>query len=175
MSINRKNAKNIPKPTHFGKNLKFLRRMNGLSQSELARFIGMSRNNVASYESGVVEPNTTKFLVACEFFKIDPKDMLDLSLAENPIEISIAEESKEKIVDKYLLEHMDQFVIQTNEMTKVFEGYKAFIEMKKETDSFNENKDLYAILEDILSLLQSLIESNWKLIQSVFPIEVNGD
>lgn len=169
MSLSSRNRKNIPKPTHFGKNLRFLRRMKGLSQSELANQIGLSRNNIASYESGVVEPNMKKFLEACTFFSTEPRKMLDTVLSDNPADISQVIDDSEKIVDKYIIDEMEQFVIQTNEMTKVFEGYNAFIEMKKESDSYYANIDLYATLQDLLELLHSLIEANWNLIQSVYP------
>ena len=170
MSVPLKTTKNIPKPTHFGKNLKFLRRMKGLSQNELAQNIGLSRNNVASYESGFVEPNMKKFLVACDFFSINPRDMLDTVLSESPGDVSQVLQEPEGVVDNYLADHMEQFVIQTNEMTKVLEGYQAFIEMKKESDSYADNEDLYSTFHDLLDLLHSLIKSNWNLIQSVYPL-----
>lgn len=169
MSEIKKKSKNIPRPTHFGKNLKFLRRMKGLSQTKLASEIGLSRNNVASYESGVVEPNVKKFLATCVYFNVEPKDMLETIFAEHPVEVSDVSENAVGVVDKYLNDQMEQFVIQTNEMTKVFEGYQAFFEMKKDSDSYKNNKELYSTLEDLLELLQTLIGSNWTLIQSVFP------
>lgn len=173
MQIENKNSKTIPKPTHFGKNLKFLRRLQGLSQTELANQIGMKRNNIASYESGMVEPNAKKYLHFCDFFAIDPKDMLESQLSESPSDNILLPSENNNIIDVYLEDQMELFIIKTNEMTKVFEGYKAFFEMKKESDSYEENRALYATLEDLLSLLNALVVSNWELIQSVYPNMTN--
>lgn len=169
MSIAKK--KNIPKPTHFGKNLKFLRRMKGLSQTALANETGMTRNNIASYESGVVEPNASNFLRVCKFFSIDPKCMLDSVLSENPHEVTSHPDKVEGVVNNYLLDHMDQFVIQTNEMTKILEGYKALYDLRRADDDNPLHRDLYSTMGDLHSLLESLIKSNWNLISSVFPEE----
>jgi len=166
-----KKIKNIPKPTNFGKNLKFLRRIKGLSQGELAKHIDMSRNNIASYESGVVEPNVNRFLRVCDFFSIDPKEMLESILSENPNDAAQVSHEESNVVDDYLEDHLKSFVIQTNEMTKVFEGYKAFFEMRQDSNEYSSNRELYSTLEDLLSLLKSLIQSNWNLIQSVYPSE----
>ena len=175
MEVSKKKTKNIPQPTHFGKNLKFLRRMKGLSQTELANEVGLSRNNVASYESGIVEPNVKKFLATCIYFSVEPKNMLETILSEHPVEVTPIKSEATGVVDKYLNDHLEQFVIQTNEMTKVFDGYKTFFEMKKESDNYKNNTELYSTLEDLLELLQALIGSNWNLIQSVYPDQNQND
>ncbi|MFT4536398.1 MAG: transcriptional regulator with XRE-family HTH domain [Saprospiraceae bacterium] len=169
MATTKNKTKNIPQPTNFGKNLKFLRRMKGLSQTGLANEVGLSRNNIASYESGFVEPNMKKFLATCQYFNVVPKDMLESILSEHPTNVTAVSEETPGIVDKHLNEQLEQFVIQTNEMTKVFEGYQAFFEMRKETETYRKSKELFSTLEDLLELLQALIGSNWKLIQSVYP------
>jgi len=143
--------------------------MRGLSQTALAKEIGMSRNNVASYESGLVEPNSTKFLMACEFFAIDPKDMLESTLSEHPSNVTPIDVEDHDVVGQHLITQMDEFVVQTNEMTKVLEGYKALLQMRQESDQFHNNRELYSTLEDLLDLLGSLVNSNWRLIQSVVP------
>lgn len=166
-----KSVKRIPKPTHFGKNLKFLRRMKGLSQAELASSLNMTRNNVASYESGIVEPNMKKFLATCIFFNVDPKEMLESILSVRPTEVSLNSNMPSSPVDKYVVDQLDQFVVQTNEMTKILEGYKTFYEMRKDSSEFAHKKELYAIMDDLLELLNALIISNWGFIQSVYPSE----
>lgn len=167
----KKQVKIIPKPTFFGQNLKFLRRMKGLSQSELGKQIGLSRNNIASYETGVVEPNMKVFLRACTFFETEPSEMLETILSDHPSDLSFIDDKANNIVDKYLNDQVEQFVIQTNEMTKIFDGYSTFFEMKKDSEDYKTNRELYSTLEDLLELLQSLIHSNWQMIQSVFPNE----
>ncbi len=163
--------KHIPRPTHFGKNLRFLRRMKGLSQSAIAKATDMTRNNIASYESGLVEPNAKNFYKVSKYFSVDPKKMLDSILSENPTEISQVDISTDNIVDQYLTDHMEQFVIQTNEMTKILEGYQTFYDLQRESTVDKSTRELYSTMDDLLSLLKSLIKSNWDLIQSVYPEE----
>ena len=155
--------------TSFGKNLKFLRRLNGLSQEELAKSVHLNRNKVASYESGMVEPNIDKFLIICDFFCIDHREILETVLSENPTDTKPIVDKSEPVIDKYLKDQMDQFIIQTNEMTKILEGYKSFFELLKEENEYEKDGALYGSFEDLLNLLQTLIKSNWFLIQSVLP------
>jgi len=169
--MNNSRKKNIPKPTHFGKNLRFLRRLKGLSQSKLASQTGMSRNNIASYESGMVEPNGANFLKVCSYFSVDPRDMLENILSETPIESTAHHRPTDGVVGNYLSDHMSQFVVQTNEMTKILEGYKTYYDLRRSDDSKESHRDLYATMDDLLSLLESLIKSNWSLISSVLPAD----
>ena len=76
MKLNEK-GKNIPKPTNFGKNLKFLRRMRKLTQDEMGTIMNCNRNNIASYEGGIVEPSASRFLLACDYFGISPSEILN--------------------------------------------------------------------------------------------------
>lgn len=163
--------KHIPKPTHFGKNLKLLRRMKGVSQTSIAKATGMTRNNIASYESGVVEPNVKNFFKVCKYFSVDPKKMLEADLTEHPTEITNVDPTSDNVVNDYLTDHLDQFVIQTNEMTKVLEGYQAFYDLQRESIEDKSSRELYSTMDDLLSLLQSLIKANWHLIQKFYPEE----
>jgi len=166
-----KKTKNIPKPTNFGENLKLLRRLHGHSQQALANQVGLSRNNIASYESGVVEPNSSNFLKICTFFEVDPKDLLTTVIAENPIDNIAITPGTESLTDNVVKDQLEQFIMQTNEMTKVYEGYKTFFEMRQLSAEYKEYRALYSTLEDLLDLLNSLIASNWSLIQSIYPTE----
>jgi len=155
--------------TNFGKNLKFLRRINGFSQTELGKHVGSNRNKIASYESGMVEPNIEKFLEVCDYFCIDHREILESTLSENPTNTKPIVDKSKPVLDLYIKDQIDQFIIQTNEMTKILEGYKTFFELLKEENKYEEDSALYGSLEDLLNLLQSLIKYNWQLIQSVLP------
>lgn len=170
MSKNQISKKAIPKPTHFGKNLKLLRKLNNLSQQQLATALDVKRNNIASYESGVVEPNAKLFLKVCAFFNKKPTDILETVLIENVSDYSsVKEEHIDSAVEVYLLEHIEQFIVQTNEMSKIYEGYTALVEMKSKNANDQSSIELYASLTDLLDLLQSLIKLNWDTIQTLFP------
>lgn len=173
MESKEKRIKTIPKPTHFGSNLKFLRRMNGLSQARLGELLNISRNKIASYETGVVEPNALTFIKVSEYFHTDPREILENELSENPVDSITEKSDSDNATNQFITEQIDDFIIQTNEMTKVLEGYKTFIELQKESENYQENRALYSSLEDLLSILQKLITSNWKVIQSFFPNEID--
>lgn len=155
--------------THFGANLRFLRRLNGISQKELGERTQLSRNKIASYESGVIEPKLKNFLLLCNYFDNAPRLMLDELISNLPAEL----EKEESDVDVVINEKMDEFIKKTNEMTKIFDGYTTFLDLKKDTDEYKNNGDLYASIHDILKMLDSLISANWKLIQSVYPNHVD--
>ncbi len=165
-----KKTKNIPKPTHFGKNLKFLRRLKGLSQTELAKNLELNRSKIASYESGMVEPNSGTFLKISRYFEVSSQDLLSQILSENPIDIINPPASTNDPLDNYLQDQLTNFTQQTNEMTKIYEGYSTLLDLKKEEVN-GETGQLYSMLDDLLDILQKLIDANWKLIQSVFPGE----
>ena len=80
----------------FGRNLRFLRyasgvimRGNGLSQSELAKKLGVARKTIVFWESGQV-PSARKLTDLCEFFShhlkleepITPDDMLTKNIED---------------------------------------------------------------------------------------------
>lgn len=169
MSVTGPENTNNPNRTHFGANLRFLRRLNALSQKELAERINLSRSKIASYESGVIEPKLKNFLGICSYFETAPRIMLDELISALPAEM----EKEDGAGDIIIKEKLDNFIKQTNEMTKVFDGYTTFLDLKKNTEEYKNHGDIYASIHDILSILESLISANWKLIQSVYPNQID--
>lgn len=155
--------------TYIGINLKFLRRIRGISQAELAKEVGLSRNNIASYESGMVEPNSKNFIKIATFFQVNPQDILEKILSENPVEIVPMENEPESAIDRYIKDHVEEFTKQTNTMTKIFEGYNEFYNMQRDNEMSAQEKELHGTVDNILQLMQTLVSTNWKLIQSIFP------
>ena len=113
----------IPAPTYFGRNLKFTRRIKSLSQKELAEAVNLNRGNIASYESGIVEPNIKNLLFMCEYLEVEPVKMLEEIIAEHTTEEILHSEDL-SLEDQYLANQFDKFIEQTNTFTKVYEGYK---------------------------------------------------
>jgi transcriptional regulator with XRE-family HTH domain len=138
--------------------------MQGISQTELATTLSISRNKIASYESGVVEPKISTLMKICEYFQIAPSIMLDQLISDMNTEVSLESDNKESISNG-----MNDFIKQTNEMTKVLDGYKTFFDLQKGKEEYHRNANLYGSLHDMLKILESLIQSNWKLIQSIHP------
>ena len=165
--------KSIPKPTHFGKNLRFLRRLNGLSQQELANQLHLKRNNIASYESGSAEPSAKVYLRICRHFNKSPQLLLDTLMVEQPLETTqIVLPIDNSIRQNQFEEALSQFISQTNEMTKIFDGYTSLIEMKNIDNSDTISRELYSSFTDLLDLLQTLIRSNWDFMHEIVPSDI---
>jgi len=162
-----KRKRNIPKPTNFGKNLKFLRRLQGITQSKLAEQTGLTRNNIASYESGLIEPNGEKFLTLCQYFDKSPEHMLENDYTEVSQEELVSALGEDAAGPVFAQDQLLSFIDQTREMTKIFEGYQTFYTMKSGSVQDQKSKELFSIMEDLLSILQELVQSNWSLIQSM--------
>jgi len=61
---------------YFSKNIKFLREERKLGQSELAKLLKVSRDNVASYERGSI-PKLDVLVRIVNLFHIDLKDLVE--------------------------------------------------------------------------------------------------
>ncbi|HDR4393047.1 TPA: helix-turn-helix transcriptional regulator [Bacillus cereus] len=59
----------------FGKNLRLLRKLKGLSQEELGQHLNLSRNQINNYENAMFEPNMDAILQISSFFNV-PLDAL---------------------------------------------------------------------------------------------------
>lgn len=67
--------------TLLPQNIRFLRKRLNLSQTAFAESVDMNRGNIASYEKGSAEPNTTKLLRIARFFGVSLHDLLENDLA----------------------------------------------------------------------------------------------
>lgn len=161
--------KRIPRPTYFGQNLKFLRRLLGKSQIALASEIGLKRNNVASYESGAAEPNATNLLKFCEIFNVDPRVILEAPLSESPFETVVAIDPEETPESAMLIEELDALIKKTNDTTLIIEGFETFREIESEGLASDQVEDMTYLRDNIRELLRQLINTNWHLIQSIYP------
>lgn len=158
-----------PVITNIGLNVKFLRRLKGLSQTEFASKVGLTRNNIASYESGMVEPNTANFLKMAQFFQVNPQDMLVTVFADNPVDVVQILPTAPSMLENYLSDHVEEFTKQTNNISRIVEGYKEFYNMRKDNEMSIQEKELFNSMDNLLDLLDTLVKTNSKLIQSVLP------
>lgn len=61
----------------FGNNLRELRKVNNLNQSELAKKVGVSQNTISQWENGVREPETIAvFLKLSEILNVSLDDLV---------------------------------------------------------------------------------------------------
>lgn len=159
--------------TYLARNLRFLRKQAGLSQTAFANQIGINRSNVASYEKGIAEPKATVLLKIIKFFKLELNHLLEKDLDDLGYQVEkgtygtfeIVHNSK---VDKPFL--MD-FIKQTENLEKILSGFQEFHLYKMSNpDSANSKKDLEMLIHDyekILELLERYLKLNKELISKI--------
>lgn len=147
--------------TSLGQNIRFLRLMNGLSQTKLANILGLTRSKVATYESGAIEPTLSSLLKFCDYFGVTPERILTQDLSKVPVEVeSHGDEDLPKVMSEFLNKEMQSFIQQTNDMHKVLEGYRTFYTLQ------DKGGEMKSHMNDMLELLETLINTNWKLIRN---------
>ena len=134
--------------TPFSRNLKSLRRARGLSQQKLAQEVGLKRSNIASYETGTVEPNAANFLRIAYFFEADPALLLESELSDHPI---LNSENNQR--QDHLLELLSRFSSKTNDVDKVAQGFREYLRLTSE-------KGNSANLNAVLDILEGLVDIN---------------
>lgn len=81
---------------NFGMFLKKIRAERGLSLRDVALAVGIAYSSLCEYENGLSDPPTSKFLMLCDFYNVNP-----LSFREDNVEYVIytnfSNESKKKI------------------------------------------------------------------------------
>lgn len=85
----------------FGENLKSLRKLNKISQEDLADKVGVSRQSVSKWECGESYPSMDNLLILCKIFHCKMNDLVheslvDLDSLEEDIKTKVAKLSREK-------------------------------------------------------------------------------
>lgn len=163
--------KQIPAPTRFGQNLRYLRILSGLSQNSLGLSVGLNRNRIASYEQGVVEPSAYNLLSICVFFNQSAEDILEIDMS-HVSDQSAAKLSTSQEVAPDMVHTMNSFLLKTLEMQKILQGFKAFYDLRDSAASSAEplrSHPLYLKIVDLLAIFESAITANLDLIHSIIP------
>ena len=63
-------------------NLKKIRKDNNLSQEDLAEKLGVSRQSVSKWESGLAYPEMDKVLQICKMFNLNIDELLNQDITE---------------------------------------------------------------------------------------------
>lgn len=71
----------------FGDNLITLRKMNHLSQEELAEKLGVSRQTISKYETGEALPDIEKSRILAELFQVSMDDLVNYDRETEPLEL----------------------------------------------------------------------------------------
>lgn len=75
--------KNLNLKKSFGKNLKILRKKNGLTQKKLALIIGVGQTTIANYEKEIRFPDELILKKISKYFNISLDFLLDIDIKEN--------------------------------------------------------------------------------------------
>lgn len=70
---------------NFADNLKYLRKKNNFSQSELAERFGISDKTISSWENGRTEPNIEQLHTLSTFFNVSMENLIDDNLENQSI------------------------------------------------------------------------------------------
>ena len=73
----------------FKEKLRFLRRMNDLTQAKMALMLNISTTGYASWEQGLAEPSLEDLRKICIIFKVSADELLEIDTSERRREINI--------------------------------------------------------------------------------------
>ena len=72
----------------FGKNLKIMRKLNNITQSEMARKVNASRSCISNYESGKRQPDAETINFIADFFDVS----IDYLMGRSSVKLSVKNE-----------------------------------------------------------------------------------
>lgn len=155
--------------SRLGYNIRFLRQLHGLSQQQLADILEIKRNNIASFESGLVEPRAEIFLnIACHF-SVAPVDLLTRDLSKHPLAYLPAPSAEGSPKASVQIEWLDKLIRKTTEGQNILDGFREFYKLKytRYPASDPETRSLRHDLDNLLDILEKSLENNWDLIHHV--------
>lgn len=154
-------------PSLLARNLRFLRKLKGLSQQQLADELQLNRHHIASYESGVVEPKIDTLLALARFFDLAPVPLLreDLSKHASRQLPSASNEAD----DPLLWEVLRPLVDATSDVQKVYDGFVEFHALRKSYGQLeaSDAQSLSNDFENLLEIVENMLEVNWAFIQKL--------
>ena len=86
---------------NLSENLKKIRKDNNLSQEDLAEKLGVSRQSVSKWESGIAYPEMDKVLELCKIFNLNIDELLNQDIKEVE-QNRVAQSSISKYIDSFL-------------------------------------------------------------------------
>lgn len=156
-------------------NLKFLRKLNRLSQEDLANQLEIKRSNIAAYESKNIEPRLRIILKIGNFFDINLGDLLKSRLTEENYssfsvdDTEIQNSSFNGRIELNDISVLEGFIDQSVKMRKVLDGFKALYAFKKSMKK-KEEKETSKLVYDIdnfMDLTEHLLSYNEAVIKAI--------
>lgn len=150
------------KKTIIGQNIRFLRKSCGLSQRALANDLGLKRNNVASYEAGIVEPRAATFVRIAEYFGVEAQDLLISHLEKRPDLLgnaaSKAPRGHSPTVVNEELHHLER---RTIDVEKVLVGFREFYRQRRRQGAAESSeRETSSDMDRLISMLEDLLHTN---------------
>ncbi|MEM1001726.1 MAG: helix-turn-helix transcriptional regulator [Bacteroidota bacterium] len=149
---------------HFSKNLLWLRKQKKLSQSKLAGHVKLTRNIIASYETGKAEPNLEKLSRLVYFFQVDFGQLIQADLSVLP-ESAIRAPLKLDQNATSQREEREQKELQRSKIVQfrtILTGFKTFFSMNQSLNSKQLDSVEVRTARD-LSLMIELAENSIQL------------
>lgn len=144
-----------------------------MSQQKLAEQLGLKRNNIASYEAGLVEPKAINFLRLALFFNISPSELLERDLPGALSAPGFQQEEPQGLSEVEMRDQLRLFSSHTSDMQKVLDGFREFQKLNasasppKESPKNNKAQETKSELDNLLSIMEQLLESNWALLRAM--------
>lgn len=147
--------------SRFSSNLRFLRRLAGQTQAQLADTLDLKRNNIAAYEAGIAEPNHTTLIHIARYFKVGLNDFIDLDLSSKTVTMVSPMNPVQPVKTTPPID-FSAFLKSTNDAQKVLDGISALQKLKQESGGSNHPD---GDLEKLHHILHEILQSNWTLIK----------
>ena len=159
-----KNLKTIDKyDIIFAKRLRLLMTKHSTKQTDLAEYLGLTRQAISKYTDGSVLPNIENLQKICEFFNVSSDYMIGLSNSEslideerycsdltglnsNSIKVlnSISDRHTEE--DKIIINLLDNIMIHEDSLIilakKIISCYNAYVKEQTKTNMISSDKDI---------------------------------
>jgi len=81
------------------KNLKYLRKINNLSQSTLAKILNVSQQQYAKYESDLSEPSKNTIINLANYFNVSTDEILDRKKIPKSNNLNLSKLEKKSILE----------------------------------------------------------------------------
>lgn len=151
-------------------NMRFLRKINGMSQGDLATILGIKRSSIAAYESKNVEPRISIIIKVAEFFDIDLSTLLTSKLNDKDFANFNQEIPNNKTPTIQVMlerEHnFDGFIEESVKIRKVLQGFEAYYALQKSNlrDDFPDKSKMLLNMDNFSRLINDFLAYNESLI-----------
>ncbi len=152
-------------------NIRFLRKLNGFNQEELANKLNIKRSNIAAYETKNVEPRLRIILELAKLFDVDISTFLSTPLDSQSKYEGFTKENIELFTDTEFINvdksHIDNFINKSLQIKKVLIGFKSFYAFKKSKiqNLTPSNEKVIFDIDNFIQLMEHLISHNESMIR----------